>query len=554
MLALTAFIVNPNLGVWAATPWRPWPSIHSCVSSYWVAARMVTAAPNLYAESVYRPRPEPDKPRKPNLGPFLVDVYEYPPTFLPLPRLMAAATPDFWQFRRLWFALNLAGVALCLVAIARRFDTALGTQAVWLTPWVLASPSIVGTLQAGNAHLLFIGAAVAAMLLFERQRHAAGGAILAYAIVSKLFPGVLLFYLLLRRDWRAVGWTAAWSVALAALTLADVGTVPFAAFLEHLPKLLSGEAFPAFRSAPAIAVNESIPGLVFKIGLLGGPSLGFGASRILGWAYTLVVVGVTAWLALRPARRGREPLVWIVILVLATMRSPFLPMYGAVPIALAGDLDCGARLAAAACAMGGRRVVDRAGHRLQPELPATAGHRRLDVRPHRRRLRAGGDGDPTAATARRLNRSRRWPPARSRKQPLPCRPDTTMPSALLRPFPIFVLAAARPIAAAHQREVEHEAQREGHEPRVGVERVEERRIGDLPARRHRRAHEAGHHRQHGEDERDHRRAVDAVRVGVAPADVEQIAQRQLTAGAGPSSRRSGCRRSRPSGSSSRSAT
>jgi len=76
VLALTFFIVNPNLGVWAATPWRPWPSIHSCVSSYWVAARMASSAPNLYAESVYRPRPEPDKPRKPNLGPFLVDVYE----------------------------------------------------------------------------------------------------------------------------------------------------------------------------------------------------------------------------------------------------------------------------------------------------------------------------------------------------------------------------------------------------------------------------------------------------------------------------------------------
>ena len=331
VLALTAFIVNPNLGVWAATPWRPWPSIHSCVSSYWVAARMAPAAPNLYAESVYRPRPEPDKPRKPNLGPFLVDVYEYPPTFLPLPRLVVAATDDFWGFRRLWFAINLAGVALCLVAIARRFDTALGTQAVWLTPFVLVSPSIVGTLQAGNVHLLFIAAAAAAMLLFERQRHAAGGAILAYAIVSKLFPGVLLFYLLLRRDWRAVGWTAAWSVVLVAVTLADVGAAPFAAFLEHLPGLLSGEAFPAFRSAAPIAVNESIPGLVFKIGVLGGPSLGFGASRILGWAYTVVVVGVTAWLALRPARRGREPLVWIVILVLATMRSPFLPMYGTFP-------------------------------------------------------------------------------------------------------------------------------------------------------------------------------------------------------------------------------
>jgi alpha-1,2-mannosyltransferase len=333
VLALSAFIVNPNLGTWAGTPWRPWQSVHSCVSSYWVAATQVTATPNVYDDALYsQPQADRTARRQPRrMGPFNIDVYEYPPTFLPLPRLMAAATTDFWQFRRLWFALNLAGVALCVVAISRRFDADLGTQAVWLTPWVLVSPTIIGTLQAGNVQLLFIGAAAAAMLLFERRRHAAGGAILAYAIVSKLFPGVLLLYLLLRRDWRAVGWTAAWSLAIAAITLADVGMAPFAAFLEHFPKLLSGEAFPAFRNTNAIAVNESIPGLVFKVGLLGGPTLGFGASRILGWAYTLVVIGVTAWLALRPARRGREPLVWIVILVLATMRSPFLPLYATFP-------------------------------------------------------------------------------------------------------------------------------------------------------------------------------------------------------------------------------
>src|SRR4029453_951284 len=99
---------------------------------------------------------------------------------LRLPGLLTAATTDFWQFRRLWFALNLAGVAICLVAIARRFDAALGTQAVWLPPGGLVSPTIAGTLQSGTVQLLFIGAAAAAMLLFERRRHAVGGAILAY--------------------------------------------------------------------------------------------------------------------------------------------------------------------------------------------------------------------------------------------------------------------------------------------------------------------------------------------------------------------------------------
>ena len=56
-------------------------------------------------------------------------------------------------------------------------------------------PSVVtvGTLQAGNVHLLFVAAAVAAMLLFERQRHAAGGAILAYAIVGPVYLAYALW-------------------------------------------------------------------------------------------------------------------------------------------------------------------------------------------------------------------------------------------------------------------------------------------------------------------------------------------------------------------------
>jgi alpha-1,2-mannosyltransferase len=199
------------------------------------------------------------------------------------------------------------------------------------TPWVLASPTIVGTLQIGNAQLLFIAIAAAAMLLFERGRHATGGALLAYAVVSKLFPGLLVLYLLLRRDWRAVGWTAAWGLAILVVAVADVGLAPFTAFVDQLPRLLSGEAFPAFRNAGAIAINESVPGLVFKIREWGGPAFGFGAARVVGWIYTLFLIAATAWLALRPAPRSPAPLIWISLLILATMRSPFLPYYAPFP-------------------------------------------------------------------------------------------------------------------------------------------------------------------------------------------------------------------------------
>ena len=141
----------------------------------------------------------------------------------------------------------------------------------------------------------------------------------------------MLFYLLLRRQWRAAAWTALFSIAFIAISLADVGTQPYVAFVKHMPKLLSGEAFPAFRNPAAIAINESVPGLVFKLKLLGVPHMGFAASQVVGWIYTLIAVALTARLALRPAAADREPLVWLGILILATMRSPFLPTYSVFP-------------------------------------------------------------------------------------------------------------------------------------------------------------------------------------------------------------------------------
>jgi len=333
LLLASAFIINPNLAQWEGRPWTPQRSNHSCVSSYWVACERIRTAPDIYAEEIYSfPQVNAAAPRLARpIGPLLIDQYEYPPAFLVLPRIIGAATDDFWGFRRVWFALNLVAVAAGLILIGARFDRALGTHALWLTPFVLVPPAIVITLILGNIQLAIIAVSMIAMALFERQRHAAGGVLLAYAVVSKLYPGLLVLYLLLRRDWRAVAWTALFSSAFVAISVADFGLGPYVSFVTHMPKLLSGEAFPAFRNPAAIAINESIPGLVFKLHLLGVANMGFTASKVVGWIYTVIAVVLTARLALRPAATGREPLAWIAILILATMRSPFLPTYAPFP-------------------------------------------------------------------------------------------------------------------------------------------------------------------------------------------------------------------------------
>jgi alpha-1,2-mannosyltransferase len=334
LVRLTVFIEDANQPRWSVAPWNAWIVGHSCVTAYWTSGREVRTMPDLYADASAA-RTEPGvRPAPRKLGPLYLDVYEYPPTFLLLPRVLMRAAPDFFDFRRLWYALNLAVVGIGLVAIARRLEGVAGSSVLWLSAVVLAPPAITSTLQIGNVQLACIALAMLGMLAMEEDAHPVAlplGALgLALATVSKLYPGVLVVYLLARRRWRAFGWTAAWGVLLGLIGLADLGLAPHRAFVEHLPRLLSGEAFAALANPRGVSGNMSVPGLVFKLGVVYGvPGMSYTAARVVGWLYTLATVALALRLAWRPLPRAWEPAAWLAILIAATLRSPLLPPYGA---------------------------------------------------------------------------------------------------------------------------------------------------------------------------------------------------------------------------------
>jgi hypothetical protein len=331
---LAFFMVDASRVGCSLVPSSDWEVRHSCLSAYFVAAQAADATPNVYDDSLYsQPSHDRAAKRKPlMLGPFQIDVFEYPPPFLLLPRAMRLLVPDFVRFRMLWFALNAGVVLLAMLGVMRSLRPANATRALLLSPLVWAALPTLSALQKGNVQLMTIALSMLAMLLFERRRWAAGGILLAFATLSKLYPGMLVVYLLARREWRAAAWTTALGAVLLALSVLDVGWAPYKAFLEHLPGLVGGEAFPAFRIPAAIAINHSVPGLVFKLKLFGVPGMSFGAAKIVGWAYTLVVVWLTIAAGRRSFRDGEKPLVWMAILILATLRSPFLPQaYAAFP-------------------------------------------------------------------------------------------------------------------------------------------------------------------------------------------------------------------------------
>ena len=211
-------------------------------------------------------------------------------TVLLLPRTLAILTPEFLRFRMVWFALNGAVLVIGLLIVARMLGPVAGTRALLFSPLVLASDITIATLQVGNLQAIVSSLAMIAMVLLAQRRYAAGGALLAYATVSKLFPGVLLVYLLVQRKWRALAWTVGLCFALIAISLVDTGWAPYKAFLDHLPRLLGGEAFPAFRRPWAVAHNFSVPGMALKLRLFGVTGASFGAMKIVGWIYSLILL------------------------------------------------------------------------------------------------------------------------------------------------------------------------------------------------------------------------------------------------------------------------
>jgi hypothetical protein len=331
---IAVFMVHPELPAYSLVPNSDFEVTHSCATAYFVAARAASTSPDIYADSLYTARDDdPTKIRKPlKLGRFRIDVFEYPPPFLLLPRALRLLTPEFLPFRTLWFGISGAFVLASMIAVAGMLGPVAGTRALLLLPLAWLTLPMASSLQKGNVHGVVIAASMLAMVLFDRRRWAAGGVLLAFATVSKLYPGMLVLYLVSRREWRPVVWTAVMGALFVLAAAVDLGPGMFAVFAHHVPGLLSGEAFPAFRNPSATAMNFSIPGIVFKLKLFGVPGMGFEAAKLLGWIWTLVVAAATVVLALRVQRESERPLVWLAVLIAATLRSPFLPQaYAAIP-------------------------------------------------------------------------------------------------------------------------------------------------------------------------------------------------------------------------------
>jgi hypothetical protein len=315
-----------------------------CLPAYLYAAELNRDGDrNLYAEEHYPilwPRDaatsSPPHSTVAHLGSYISDAYEYPPPFLLLPRLVLALTNDFLSIRALWFMLQGLGLASALLALASWIGGREGLGCGLLAVAVWSSLPVMFSLQWGQVHGLVVSAAVGAMLAFERRRPVLGGALLAAAAVTKLFPGILVIRLLARRQYRGAAWTIAWCAAFVVLGMVVLGLAPYRAFIEYqVPRLQSGQAFAFALNDPlAIAANESIHAIPSKLRSLGVhvPASYASIGPVLTAIYVAAVVAIAAFAGEEPTRRARAA-GWLALLVLTSLLSPFAPnLYATVPM------------------------------------------------------------------------------------------------------------------------------------------------------------------------------------------------------------------------------
>jgi hypothetical protein len=332
---LSCFMADPALRWGSAYPPEEFGVRHMCLSAYVHAADLTRrGVANVYAEEHYPAYGAGEAEGTlrlssgvANLAPYIRDAFEYPPPFLLLPRAALVLTNDFLTIRTGWFMLQAALFLAFALTLASRIGGPQGMLAGLLLPGLLSSFPFMFNFQFGQFHLAAVLLAVGGMLAFQMGRNRLGGALLAGAMVTKLFPGVLLVYLALRRRSRPILWTLAFAAAYTLAGLLVLGPAPYRAFFEyHLPRVASGEAFSFFLNSDlTVATNASVYSIPFKLQRLGVPGMSAPLATALTWLYTALLVGAIVFAARRHRHSGLEPAVWLGILTLGSLRSPDAP-------------------------------------------------------------------------------------------------------------------------------------------------------------------------------------------------------------------------------------
>ncbi|HZW40310.1 MAG TPA: glycosyltransferase family 87 protein [Ignavibacteriaceae bacterium] len=339
---LSIFMIEPAKPEYSLFPSIPWYVEHCCLTAYTEAARLNNEGiTNIYNPENYLQKVSKDANGFPifrRVSNFKVDLYHYPPTFLLLPTTITKVVgQDFLNIRMLWFSISMLSLMIALGFIIFRLEVEGRLRMLGMAPLIWCSLPVLAGLQMSNVQVLVISISIIAMLMFTIQK-ATGGLLLAMGTVAKIFPGILIVYLLAQKKFKEFAWISGFAIILSLLAFVVVGPLPFKAFIEYeLPKLSSGEAFSTPLSRVfAVARNMAPFGIPLKLNLLGIEGMSLETGRIFSLIFLLIVLALAIWSGRQKPRTNTEAIsVWISLLSLGSLVSPFAPAnYVLIPVVI----------------------------------------------------------------------------------------------------------------------------------------------------------------------------------------------------------------------------
>ncbi len=337
---LSVFMIDPTQTQHSLFPGDKWMIEHCCLTAYNESARFVSEGENnIYKKELYFGEEfKTNKEFRRKLDGFNVDPYHYPPPFLLLPIMARAVVGgNFLDLRMLWFAIGVLSLLFAIGFITYRLEPEGRLRMIGMAPLFWCSMPVLAGLQMSNVQIIIIAISIISMAAFTFNKPV-GGILLAMSSVAKIFPGILVVYLLAQKKFREVGWVVGFAVVLSIIAFIVVGQNAFQAFINYeLPQLSSGEAFSGpFSRAFAVSRNMAPFGLPLKLGWLGLPGMTLEIGRIVSSIHLLMVLILAIWSGRQKPRSNTEMIsVWISLISLGSLVSPFAPAnYVLVPVVL----------------------------------------------------------------------------------------------------------------------------------------------------------------------------------------------------------------------------
>ena len=305
-------------GVQALGPWkaRTWRAGHARdFASYYYAVQVAGDGGDPYVRKALSQRARQDGTRKSGVHPFF-----YPPPYVlsfawVLPLELGTAYHAWYWMEHLFLLAVL--LALWRWHPSRPMALALGIMAASFSP-------IPDNDWMGQANLFVLACVVPGLLLVERGKWHAGGALVGLGCMLKMSPALLVAWWLLQGRWKpaAAAVAAALLLSVASLPLVDLAT-QWRFFTEVLPGFGTGD-YNGLTVPITLTHNHSIPSLLHEL-FGGGATTKLHATA--GWVSRGITVALLAGLAWRFRKPGADPLAALCQVGVVVVLMLVLPVY-----------------------------------------------------------------------------------------------------------------------------------------------------------------------------------------------------------------------------------